>query len=164
MHTLVVMGRDNYRDNMQKIVADAAEKYEKACYVSFSDPYHVVVEMMQNANVSEEKFIIIDASGNVKEIMPIGKTKYVVPLKDLFNVYLFLRNLIKDEEIGMLLLDSVSALIYNYNELPLKEMLTDLLLEVGAFRCNSSIVVLDVHMNHEVIEHINPLIGERLIL
>src|SRR3989344_2345987 len=148
MHTLIVTTQSTYRSTMEKLVVDTANKYEKAGYISFSDPYHIVVNMLQNANVGKEKFIIIDASGDVKNSQIISKTAYVVPLKDLFKVYLFLRNLIKDESVEMLLLDSLSALIYRHGELPLKRMLTDLLLEVGTFRCNTSIVVFNEHANH----------------
>ena len=154
------MNKSEYRANMEKLVVDSANKYKKACYISFSDPYHIVIELLQNANIGEEKFIVIEASGEVKESKAISKTTYIVPVKDLFKVYLFLRNLIQDEGIEILLLDSISALIYRYSELPLKQMLTDLLLDVGTFRCNSSIVVFNEHANHEVITHLNPLIGK----
>ena len=164
MHTLVIVDRSQYRDHMKKLVVDTAKKYKKACYMSFNDPYHIVIEMLDNVNIDKDKFIIIDASGNVKELQFISNTTYVLPVKDLFDVYLFLRNLIKEESIDMLLLDSVSALIYKYNELPLKEMLTNLLLEVGTFRCNSSIVVYKEDANHEVVSHLGPLIGNRFYL
>ena len=160
----MVMAKSGYRTNMEKLVIDAANKYDKACYISFSDPYHIVVEMLENAKVGQEKFIIIDASTDAKESQTISRTTYIVPVKDLFKVYLFLRNLIKEEGIQMMLLDSISALIYKYSELPLEQMLTDLLLEIGAFRCNSSIVVFDEHANHNVVTHLNPFIAKSVYL
>ena len=164
MHTLISISKSEHRENMEKIVVDAADKYNKACYISFNDPYSIVVQMLDNMNVGQDKFIIIDVSGDVKEYRAVNKTTHIVPIKSLFNVYLFMRDLIKDEGIDLLLIDSLSVLIYRYNDLPLKQMLTDLLLEVGAFRCDSSIVVFNEHLNHEVIEHLDPLIGKRLIL
>ena len=158
------MSKSEYRDNMEKIVIDAADKYERACYISFNDPYHIVVKMLENVRVDQEKFIIIDASGNMEEHQDIGKITHVMPVKDLFKVYLFLRNLIKDEGIQLILLDSISALIYKYRELPLKQMLTDLLLEVGTFRCDSSLVVFNEHANHEVVSHLGPFIGKSIVL
>lgn len=164
MHTLVVMERDEYRDNMGKLLTNTANEYERACYISFNDPYHVVIEMIQNANVNEDKFIIIDASGSIKNARNVDKRTYVLPVQDLFNVYLFLRGLIKDEKIKAIILDSVSALIYKYNELPLKEMLTELLLEIGTFKCDTSVVVFNEHHKHEVVTHLSPLIGRSLVL
>lgn len=158
------MNKSRYRSNMEQLVADSANTYDKACYISFNDPYHLIVETLENANVEQEKFIIIDASGNVKEYQAVNKTTHVLPIKDLFKVYLFLRNLIKDEGIEMLLFDSLSALIHKHSELPLKQMLTDLLLEVGAFRCNSTIIVLDEHANHDVVTHLAPFIGKNVVM
>ena len=163
MHTLIFTGKDDYRDNMEIIVSQAAEHYDRACYVSFNDPYHIIVEMLQNLN-AHEKFIVIDASGNAKEIQNPNKTTYILPINDLFDVYLFLRNLIIQESVKMLLIDSISALIIKHEYLPLKEMLTDLLLEVGKLRCESRLIVFKEHANHEVISHLNPLIGNNIFL
>ena len=163
MHTIVIVERENYRNSMENIASRTAQKYEKTCYISFSDPYHIVIEMLQNANV-DEKFIVVDATGNVKEITNPHKTAYVLPIEHLFDVYLFLKNLIIDENIKVLLVDSLSALIYKHNQLPLKQMLTNLLLEVGTLRCDSRLVVLKEHLNHEVITHLNPLIGNSIVM
>jgi len=43
-------------------------------------------------------------------------------------------------------------------------MLTDLLLDVGTFRCNSSIIVFNEHTNHEVITHLEPFIGKSVFM
>ena len=91
--------------------------------------------MLKNVKADANKFIVIDASTDVKEIKSINRTTYVVNTSDLFNVYLFLRNLINKEEINAILLDSISALIYKHDQPPLKEMMSNLLLEVGSFGC-----------------------------
>ena len=67
MHTLVIMSQPSYKENMENLVIVAAEKYDKACYISFSDPYHLIVEMLENVKVEQEKFIVIDISGHEKE-------------------------------------------------------------------------------------------------
>ena len=163
MHTLFVIKQEEYRENIEKIVSHAAGKYEKVCYISFNDPYHVVIEMLRNFK-GHEKFIVIDASGDFKEKQELDRTTYVLPITHLFDVYLFLRNLIKQEGIELLLLDSLSALIYKHNQLPLKEMMTNLLLEVGTLRCGSSIVVFKGDIGHEVVTHLNPFFGQSFIL
>jgi hypothetical protein len=165
MHTLVFVGRNEFRDHMHSIVSDLSSKHSRPCYISFNDPYHIVIEMLQNANVGHEKFIVIDASsGNVIEQKEISKQTYVLPINDLFNVYLFLKNLIVNERVDTLLLDSLSALIVKHNHLPLKSMMTNLLLEVGALRCSSSIVVFKDHAQHEVVQHLDPMIRNRITL
>ncbi len=162
MHTLIVMNRANYRENMEDLVSVSARRYAKACYISVNDPYHIVVQTMERANVSADKFIIVDASENVKENQMIGKTTYTIPVTDLFGVYLFLRNLITNEKVEHLLLDSISALIEKHPRLPLKDMLSNLLLEIGALRCSSSIVVFDDHKGHEVTTNLEPFIASTI--
>ena len=164
MHSLLLMSKFGYKDNMENIVIATSNKYERTCYISFNDPYHIVVKMLENIKVDQEKFIIVDASGNVEVYQTVDKTTHVVPIKDLFKVYLFLRNLIKDEGIQLIILDSISALIYKYSELPLKQMLTDLLLEVGTFRCDSSLIVFNEHAKHEIVSHLEPFIGKSIVL
>ena len=164
MHTLVVMSKNSYRENMENLVLASSRKYEKACYISFSDPYHIVVKMLENVKVEQEKFIVVDVSGSAKERQTVNKTTYVLPTSDLFNLYLFMRNVIIEEGVKMLLLDSISALIYKHNDLNLKGMLTNLLLEVGTHKCDSSIVVFDEHQQHEVIDHLSPFIGRNVML
>ena len=164
MHTLVIMSQSSYRENMENLVYLSAKKYEKACYISFNDPYHIVVNMLENVNVEKDKFIVVDISGVAKERQTVNKTTYVLPSSDLFNLYLFMRGLINEEGIKVLLIDSISSLIYKYNELNLKGMLTNLLLEAGTQRCDSSIVVFDEHKQHEVVNHLSPFIGKSVVL
>ncbi len=61
--------------------------------------------------------------------------------------------------IGVVLLDSISALIYKHADLPLKEMLTNLLLEVGTFGCDSYVMAFREHDGHEVIKQLSPFIA-----
>ena len=164
MHTLIVVGKSDYRINMEKLVKDAANRYDKACYMSFGDPYHIIIQLLDNAKVHHDRFIIIDASGTDNDTKVVSESTYIIPVKDLFKTYLFLRNIIQEQSIQMLLLDSLSALIDKHNELPLKHMLTNLLLEVGSFRCNSSIVVFDEHAQHEVVSHLGPFIAKTVFL
>lgn len=164
MHTLVIMDKSLYRDSREKLLVEAADKYRKTCYISFDDPYHVVVDIMEGANLGHEKFIIIDASGNTKKSAAISSSTYVLPAADLFEVHLLLKNIIKKESIEMLFLDSLSALIYKYGGMPLKETLMSLLMEVGTLQCSSSLVVFKEHQNHEVVSHLSPLISSRLFI
>lgn len=164
MHTLVFVDRKGYRSGIEKIVGDASNNYSKVCYISFNDPYHIVIEMLKTVKVDTGKFIVIDASSNVKETKVISKTTYVTNIDSLFNVYLFLGNLIKKESINAILLDSISILIYKHNPELLKKMLSNLLLEVGAVGCDSFVLALKEHTNHELLRHLNPFISRNLIL
>ena len=163
MHNLIIMNPLEYRENVEILVINAAYHYQKACYISLNDPYHIVINMLQNANI-KDKFIVIDASSGVKEELAIDKTTYVLPVESLFNVYIFLRELIQREGIKILLLDSLSALIIKHPKLPLKDMLTNLLLEVGRFRCDSSLFVFTEHSQHEIVKHLEPFIAKNIIL
>lgn len=107
--------------------------------------------------------LTIDASGQVKK-QEISNITYIVNTPDLFNIYLLIRNLIKGEEINAVLIDSISALIYKHDQLPLKEMLTNLLLEIGAFRCDSLVLAFKEHEDHEVLRHLSPFIGRSTFL
>jgi hypothetical protein len=164
MHSLVLINREEYRSGVEKIAVDASNNYGRVCYISFNDPHHIVIEMLKNIEADENKFIVIDASKNVKEIQAINKTTYVLNTTDLFDVYLFLRDLIKKEGINAILLDSISALIYRHNQLPLKEMLSNLLLDIGTLGCDSFALALKEHTNHEVLRHLNPLISRNMVL
>src|SRR3989344_8772278 len=109
MHTLVFVNPLEFKEHMHAIVADLSSKHNRPCYISFNDPYHIIIKMLENANVSHEKFIVVDASTDITE--RISEKTYVLTINDLFNVYLFLKNLIIDERIDTILLDSLSALI-----------------------------------------------------
>ena len=75
-----------------------------------------------------------------------------------------MRELIITNDVKLLILDSISALITKFNGLPLKEMLSDLLLEVGGFRCDTSLIVLNEHEGHEVVESLSPFIAKSIVL
>jgi len=142
----------------------AMKKYEKACYITFNETYQFIVNMLEDSPVDEDKFFIVDASRKVKKQENINRKTIVIPIDDLFNVYLFLRSLIKDEKINCILVDSISALIDKHSDLPLKEMLTDLLLEVGRAECDTSLVVSSRDINHDVVSHLRPLITKSMSL
>ena len=163
MHTILLTDKELHSDAREKFIVESVSSYNRTCYVSIDDPYHIVVEILKKANVETEKFIIIDASGNIKEPESISRETYVLPAADLFEIHLILKNLIKDEKIELLFLDSLSALIDNYEGLPLKETLTNILLEIGSLRCSSILVVFNYHANHEVVSHLSPMIGRRHI-
>ena len=164
MHTIIIMKPDGYRENVESIVVNVAKKFERACYISFSDPYHAVIQLIDSVNVRREKFIVIEANGEIKEMQTVNKYAYVVPIQDLFRVYMLLRGLIKAEHVEHIVLDNLSSLILKHYELPLKEMLTNLLLEVGAFGCQSTLLVFQMHEGHEVLNHLKPLIGQKMYL
>jgi len=164
MHTIIVMKPDGYRQNVEGLVVDLAKKYDRACYISFADPYHAVIQLIESVNVTREKFIVIEANGEIKEMQAVNRFAYIVPIQDLFRVYLLLRNLIKAENVQHIVLDNISTLIQKHYELPLKEMLTNLLLEVGSFRCHSSLLVFKIHEEHEVLKHLRPLIAQNVYL
>ena len=163
MHTLVLMGKEDYREHMSWLVSDTSKNHSKSCYISFNDPYHIIIQLLDEAN-AHHNFIVVDATTTIREVQSIDSKTYVLPIDSLFDVYLFLKNLIVDESISMLLVDSVSTLIEKHNQLPLKDMLTNLLLEVGALRCSTSLVAFKEHAGHEVIQHLNPLIARNMIL
>ena len=164
MHTIVLMNRADYRKNVQKLVSELAGKYDKACYISFTNPYEIIVELLQSADVEDGKFIVIESNDGIEESQTVSSTAYLVPIRDLFEVYLLVRNLIKNDGVKHILIDSLSALISEYKGLPVKENITNLLLEVGTFRCNSSLIVFNEHQEHEVVQHLRPLIGENVRL
>ena len=161
MHTLIVTNKVNYRYHVQMLVNEAAGNYEKACYVSFTNPFEVIVEMIDNANVEQNKFIVIEANGEVVNTTAVTNRIYIMPIRDLFEVYMMVRNLIKNEGVEHVLIDSLSTLISKYGNLPLKETITNLLLEIGTFRCGTSIILFNEHQEHEVVDHLKPLIGRR---
>ena len=162
MHTVIVMKTEGYRQNVEGIVLNIAHKFDRACYISFADPYHAVIQLIESVNVSKDKFIVIESNGEIKETQIVNRFAYQVPIQDLFRVYLLLRNLIKSENVEHIVLDNISTLILKHYELPLKEMLTNLLLEVGSFRCQSSLLVFKMHEDHEVLNHLKPMIAQRI--
>ena len=167
MHTLVVTNKVNYKDHMELLVDEVSNNYEKACYISFTDPYHIVIEMLENANIHENKFVVVDATSPVEKLLQLEakkRTTYVFPVNSLFNMYMFLRGVIIENEVKMMLIDSVSALIEKHNEINLKGMLTNLLLEIGTRKCDSSIVVFNEHIEHEVVKHLEPFIAKNRVL
>jgi hypothetical protein len=161
MHTLIFMGKESYKDNITFLAAQLAEKHSKACYISFNDPYHIVIDILQDANV-HHKYIVVDASSGTKDVHAVNSNTYVVSVDSLFDVYVFLSNVIKQESVSMLLVDSLSSLIDKHSTLPLKEMMTNLLLQVGAMKCSTNIIAFNHHLNHEVVSHLNPLIAGNL--
>jgi len=164
MHTLVYIDKNQYKAGIEKIVSDTSNNYKKVCYISFSDPHNIVVEMLENINVNTSKFIVIDASTNVKTVQAISKTIFLINLDSLFEVYTFLTNLIKKEGVNAIILDSISILIFKHGKLHLKEMLSKLLLGVGASGCDTFNMAYKQHMNHEIIRHLSPFIGRSLVL
>ena len=82
------MDEEGYRESAEKIIVDTSNIYGKICYISFNNPHHIVVEMLKNVKVDSNKFIVIDASTDAKEVKAINKTTYIVNTSDLFDVYL----------------------------------------------------------------------------
>jgi len=157
MHQLVILQGSQYETAVAALVREADKRYDTVCYISFRDAYHIVVEMLKQNVADEENYVIVDASETIRGRGSSSRT-HIIPVEDLFKVYLFLRSLIKDENIDYVIVDSLSALIEKHSNLPLKEMLTDLLLEFGRANCDSSLVILPHHKTHEVIGHLQPMI------
>jgi hypothetical protein len=164
MHSLIFVNRDDYRLGVESTMIAISGKYRKLCYISFNDSHNIIIRMLDRVKVSKDKVVVVDASKNVKGMQTLNDWTYIINTQDLFNVYLYLRNLILDHNIDAIFLDSLSALIVKHNQLPLKEMLENLLLEVGGFKCDTYSLALNEHERHEVLEHLNPLIGQRLVL
>ena len=164
MHTCLVMNKYNYKTNIRRLAIDTSIANEKSCYISLKDPYHIVVEMLENADIEDQKFVVIEANGEAREIENINSRTYVLPIESLFNVYVFLRDLIKTEGIKHVIFDSLSALIENHPDFQLKDMMTNLMLEVGALKCSTSIIVLDNHSGHEVVSHLSPLFAKNIYM
>jgi hypothetical protein len=164
MHTLILMNDLDYSPSMEKLIVEVANGYEKSCYISFKDSCTIVVGMLQQANVDKNKFIVVESNDNIKNSESVSHSAYTIPINDLFNVYLFLKGLIENENVKSILLDSVSVLIKDYNQLPLKEMLTTLLLDVGAQKCDTHLVVFNSHSDHEVVRHLSPFFAKSKVM
>jgi hypothetical protein len=164
MHTLIIMSGTDTKPYMMAMVRSAARQYSKACYISFNDTYDVVLDMLGKAVPGVNMFVVIDSSPGTKEAQTISKQAYLVPITELFNVYLFLRKLIMEEHIQYLLIDSISALIRNHPDLPLKEMMTSLLLEIGKFECDTTIAVEAKDEMHDVVKSLMPLFRKQLYM
>ncbi|HLG24037.1 MAG TPA: hypothetical protein VI564_03870 [Candidatus Nanoarchaeia archaeon] len=164
MHTCIIMNKSGYRTNIRKLAVDTAQANEKSCYISLKDPYNIVIEMLERAEIEEEKFVVVEANDEASEIENINSRTYVLPIEGLFNVYLFFRDLIKTEGINHVIFDSLSVLIDNHSNLPVKSMMTNLMLEIGALKCSTSIVVLDNHANHDVVGHLSPLFAKNIYM
>jgi|GEM_PF-6274745 len=164
MNTLLIMSAKDPVPYMMAMVRSATRQYKKACYISFNDTYNVILDMLGKTVPGVNMFVVIDSSPNTKEKQTINKMTYVIPITELFNVYLFLRQLIIEEGIQYLLIDSLSALIKNHADLPLKEMMTTLLLEVGKLGCDSTIAVSQEDEFHDVVKHLAPLIKKQIYL
>ena len=150
----------DYREGVEYTIEKASKSYNKICYISLNAGHQLVVKML-NRVADSDKFVIIDATKESKGMEVIGNSTYLMNTEDLFNVYLYLRNLIVDHKIDAIYLDSISALIYKHSKLPLKEMLSSLLLEVGALGCHTMNLVFKEHADHEVLEHLTPFISKR---
>ena len=163
MHTLIVTDIFNYRQNVQRLVNEISKSSEKSCYISFNDPYNIIVELIKEAD-PHKSFIVLDASQPAKFVHEVNKETYVLPLEHIFSTYLFLRNLVMQQGVSMVLIDSLSALINKHPDLPLQRMLSDLLLEIGTMKCSSSLIVLKDHAEHNVVSHIMPMVGRNIYM
>jgi hypothetical protein len=165
MHTLVIANPIGYKGIVEKIVTQTSDKYDKACYISIKDSHQIIIKMIDDMrHVDSTKFIVIDASKDVGEVKAIDEKTFLISIPTLFNVYLFLKDLIQTENVNALILDSVSHLINRHPTLPLKDMLTNLLLEVGSLRCDSVIFANAEHKDHEVVRNLDPFIAKTIVL
>ena len=165
MHTLVIANEVEYSNIVKRIVTETSNNYQKSCYISIKEPHQIIIRMLGGIDkVDINKFIVVDASKDVEEIQVVDERTFIINIPTLFNVYLFLRDLIQKENVNAILLDSVSALINKHPKLPLKDMLTNLLLEVGTFKCDSVVFANTSHKEHEVIKHLEPFIAKTMVL
>jgi hypothetical protein len=164
MNTLLIMSNKDSMPYMMAMVRSAMRQYEKSCYISFNETYNVILDMLGRTVPGVNMFVVIDASPKSKKKQTISQQVYVIPITELFNVYLFLRQLIIDEGIQYLLIDSLSALIRYHPDLPLKEMMINLILEIGKLGCDSTIAVEQKDEFHEVVKQLMPLIKKQIYL
>lgn len=164
MHSLVFLDKEDYRKGVEKVVTDTSGRYKKTCYITFNDSQNIVIKMLEETNIDTGRFVVVDASNKTKDTEDLRNKSYVVDTADLFNVYMFMRNLIVDEKIDAVIIDSVSALIIKHKNMPLKKMITNLLLEIGSFKCDSMVLAFKNHYEHEVLQHIEPLISKNVMM
>ena len=163
MNTFVLTSGNDQWYHLRPLLQDAATKYARSAYISFDDPFQLVIGLLEFSAIGKEKFVVIDSTQRTGDVRTMNETTYVIPVHDLFNVYMHLRSIIEREGIQFLLLDSLSTLIEKHQELPIKEMCTDLLLEVGRMGCDTSIVVFHRHAEHEVVNHLQSLISRQTV-
>ncbi len=164
MNTLYFINEAEYRQGIQKILANSFASYGKVCYVSLRDPHHVILEMIKQVTDDEQRFILVDATNNIIELPPPGKSTYVLPTNSLFEMYRFIIDVVIKENISALLLDSVSALINSYEPIELKKVLADTLLEAGKYGCDVVLVAQHTHASHSVITHLDPLVAGNFLM
>lgn len=165
MHTLIHVDRTDYVQAVESILRVADRDSQNACFISFNSPYNVVVNFLGGLdNLDAEKFVVIDASNTLNNRKKIDHKTYTLPFNDLFKVYLFLREVIQNNQVDFALVDSISALIHKFSDFPLKRMMSDLLLEMGTQKCKTSLMVFKEHSNHDIVKSIAPLVGHNISL
>ncbi len=165
MHTLFYVNKALYTETIRGLIKDAAHEYDKTCYISFNDPFNIVVRFFETIHgLDLDKFIIVDSSGKEVSKKSINMQTYVVPIHDVFRTYLFLRDIIREQNVQHIFIDSLSALIHRFSDMPLKRMISDLLLEVGQYKCDTSMVVFHEHLDHDIVQGLSPFIGKNVRL
>ena len=163
MHTLHTVNRAFYSNVVNSLVSDASDKYQRICYISFNDPFNVVVNFLEKSrNADESKFIVVDASTQQNQNEAINEGTYTIPTQDIFRTYMLLRELIMDHGVDLLLMDSISALIKKFHNFPLQRMITDLYLEVGGYRCDTQSIIFDEHTDHDITHALRPFVSKNV--
>jgi len=165
MHTLYNLHPASYQENIRNLVVKMAQQYNKTCYISFNDPFNIVVRFLETIPaLPQEKFIVVDASSNLHAKKAIDMRTYTVPVHDIFRVYLFLRDIVANEKVNHLFLDSLSALIHKFPELPLQRSMTDFMLEVGSWKCDTSMVLFREHEQHPLPQSLAPFLSRNIVM
>jgi len=158
-HELAIIDPSEYDTRIRALVLDTVRSYERVCYVSFNETYEIAIEFLERAPILPTAYTVIIANRHVTQTRALNDRTIIMRLTDLFNVYLYLRSIITERGIRHLIIDNLSALIAHNNELPLKEMITDLLLDIGRLQCAATIIAFTQDRDHEVVTNLEPFIS-----
>jgi hypothetical protein len=106
---LLSVGSKDYREAMRSVVVFSAGKFGRVCYVTLNDPYETITQKLGEA---AGNILFIDCvTSTIKPPAPKEGVMFVSSPRALTEISLSVKKAIKEEKVGLTVLDSISALM-----------------------------------------------------
>lgn len=124
---LLLLGEENYMEPLCEIIKSIKEASDKVCYVCLSRPYDDILADLKNRGFDTKPFVFIDVlSNHYRKPEPRRNCIFLDPPGDLDALKKAIEGAVEKEKCGILLFDTISALLIYQEEFPILEFTNSL--------------------------------------
>lgn len=160
---LAVTGAPN---SFHDIILDAAEKYNKICYISINKPYYSFLDYFSIHKINPKKFFFIDCITKtvIKQPKKSDNCLFVSSPAAFDEINESVQKTLQKKKFDLLIFDSLSSLLIYQQELFITRFMHGLTAMVKGFHNKAVFIVLEKDIGMELARNMGMLMSKTIYL